>query len=217
MQRSGAVALRPRWPGVQDRLPGKCVRLRNPPSAEKGRVEPLSSLPPLLLSLLEARRGSCRYAPPLASCLRLGPVRPTHKKLPREHRHGGNLRHLSVLTGLFAQRGNWIGGTYIIRVPRNTTQTYRPVSRLKSRAIGLKTVPLTISRGQRSGGGLSEPLTEETKGREEKHGECKIRRLDGGLRVVEYIFVANSVSYRHLRSAVFGAQGVQSLIKKSNQ
>jgi PAS domain S-box-containing protein len=36
------------------------------------------------------------------------------------------------------------------------------------------------------------------KGREEKHGECKIRRLDGGLRVAEYIFVPNFVPYRHL-------------------
>lgn len=36
------------------------------------------------------------------------------------------------------------------------------------------------------------------KGREERHGECKIRRLDGGLRVAEYIFVANFVPYRHL-------------------
>jgi PAS domain S-box-containing protein len=36
------------------------------------------------------------------------------------------------------------------------------------------------------------------KGRAERHGECKIRRLDGGLRVAEYIFVANFVPYRHL-------------------
>jgi len=36
------------------------------------------------------------------------------------------------------------------------------------------------------------------KGREERHGECKIRRLDGGLRVAEYIFVANFAPYRHL-------------------
>jgi PAS domain S-box-containing protein len=36
------------------------------------------------------------------------------------------------------------------------------------------------------------------KGREERHGECKIRRLDGGLRVAEYIFVTNFVPYRHL-------------------
>ena len=36
------------------------------------------------------------------------------------------------------------------------------------------------------------------KGREERHGECMIRRLDGGLRVAEYIFVANFVPYRHL-------------------
>jgi PAS domain S-box-containing protein len=36
------------------------------------------------------------------------------------------------------------------------------------------------------------------KGREERHGECEIRRLDGGLRVAEYIFVAHFVPYRHL-------------------
>ena len=36
------------------------------------------------------------------------------------------------------------------------------------------------------------------KGREERHGECKIRRLDGGLRVAEYIFVANFAPHRHL-------------------
>jgi PAS domain-containing protein len=36
------------------------------------------------------------------------------------------------------------------------------------------------------------------KGREERHGECKIRRLDGGLRVAEYVFVANFAPYQHL-------------------
>jgi len=36
------------------------------------------------------------------------------------------------------------------------------------------------------------------KGRVEKHGECKIRRLDGGLRVAEYVFVANFAPYQHL-------------------
>lgn len=36
------------------------------------------------------------------------------------------------------------------------------------------------------------------KGREEKHGECKIRRLDGSLRVAEYVFVANFAPYQHL-------------------
>jgi PAS domain S-box-containing protein len=36
------------------------------------------------------------------------------------------------------------------------------------------------------------------KGREKRHGECKIRRLDGSLRVAEYIFVANVVPNRHL-------------------
>lgn len=36
------------------------------------------------------------------------------------------------------------------------------------------------------------------KGRVEKHGECKIRRLDGSLRVAEYIFVANFAPYQHL-------------------
>jgi PAS domain-containing protein len=33
---------------------------------------------------------------------------------------------------------------------------------------------------------------------EESHGKCKIRRLDGALRVVECIFVANAVPRRHL-------------------
>ena len=35
-------------------------------------------------------------------------------------------------------------------------------------------------------------------GREEKHGECKIRRMDGSLRAAEYSFVANFVPHRHL-------------------
>jgi PAS domain S-box-containing protein len=34
--------------------------------------------------------------------------------------------------------------------------------------------------------------------REERHGKCKIRRLDGSLRVAEYVFVANFVPLRHL-------------------
>ena len=34
--------------------------------------------------------------------------------------------------------------------------------------------------------------------REEKHGKCKIRRLDGSVRVAEYVFVANFVPLRHL-------------------
>jgi PAS domain-containing protein len=34
--------------------------------------------------------------------------------------------------------------------------------------------------------------------REERRGKCKIRRLDGSLRVAEYIFVANFVPLRHL-------------------
>jgi PAS domain-containing protein len=34
--------------------------------------------------------------------------------------------------------------------------------------------------------------------REEKQGECQIRRLDGSLRLTEYIFVANFVPFRHL-------------------
>lgn len=34
--------------------------------------------------------------------------------------------------------------------------------------------------------------------RQERHGICKIRRLDGSLRVVEYAFVANFVPFRHL-------------------
>ncbi len=34
--------------------------------------------------------------------------------------------------------------------------------------------------------------------REEKQGECQIRRLDGRLRVAEYIFVANFAPFRHL-------------------
>ena len=36
------------------------------------------------------------------------------------------------------------------------------------------------------------------KGRVEKHGECKIRRLDGSSRVAEYVFVANFAPYQHL-------------------
>jgi PAS domain S-box-containing protein len=35
-------------------------------------------------------------------------------------------------------------------------------------------------------------------GREERHGECKIRCLDGSLRAAEYTFVANFVPFRHL-------------------
>jgi PAS domain S-box-containing protein len=35
-------------------------------------------------------------------------------------------------------------------------------------------------------------------GRTERHGQCTIKRLDGSLRVAEYIFVANFVPYRHL-------------------
>jgi PAS domain-containing protein len=34
--------------------------------------------------------------------------------------------------------------------------------------------------------------------REEKQGECQIRRLDGGLRLTEFIFVGNFVPFRHL-------------------
>lgn len=34
--------------------------------------------------------------------------------------------------------------------------------------------------------------------RKEWHGECQIRRLDGSLRVAEFIFVANYVPFRHL-------------------
>jgi PAS domain-containing protein len=34
--------------------------------------------------------------------------------------------------------------------------------------------------------------------REEKQGECQIRRLDGSLRLTEYILVANFVPFRHL-------------------
>jgi len=34
--------------------------------------------------------------------------------------------------------------------------------------------------------------------REARHGECRIRRLDGSLRLTEYIFVANFVPFRHL-------------------
>jgi PAS domain S-box-containing protein len=35
-------------------------------------------------------------------------------------------------------------------------------------------------------------------GRKERHGECKIRRMDGSLRAAEYSFVANFVPRRHL-------------------
>jgi PAS domain S-box-containing protein len=34
--------------------------------------------------------------------------------------------------------------------------------------------------------------------RVERHGKCKIRRLDGSLRVAEYVFVANFVPLRHV-------------------
>jgi PAS domain S-box-containing protein len=34
--------------------------------------------------------------------------------------------------------------------------------------------------------------------RKEWHGECRIRRLDGSLRIAEYIFVANYLPFRHL-------------------
>jgi PAS domain-containing protein len=34
--------------------------------------------------------------------------------------------------------------------------------------------------------------------RQERRGKCKIRRLDGSLRVAEYIFVANFAPRRHL-------------------
>ena len=34
--------------------------------------------------------------------------------------------------------------------------------------------------------------------REERRGKCKIRRLDGSVRVAEYVFVANFVPLRHL-------------------
>jgi PAS domain-containing protein len=34
--------------------------------------------------------------------------------------------------------------------------------------------------------------------RTERHGQCTIKRLDGSLRVADYIFVANFVPYRHL-------------------
>ena len=35
-------------------------------------------------------------------------------------------------------------------------------------------------------------------GREERRGQCKIRRLDGRIRVAEYVFVPNFVPFRHL-------------------
>jgi len=34
--------------------------------------------------------------------------------------------------------------------------------------------------------------------REERHGKCRIRRLDGSVRVAEYVFVANFVPLRHV-------------------
>jgi PAS domain S-box-containing protein len=34
--------------------------------------------------------------------------------------------------------------------------------------------------------------------REKRHGKCRIRRIDGRLRIVKYIFVANFVPNRHL-------------------
>ena len=42
--------------------------------------------------------------------------------------------------------------------------------------------------------GIGSPLTR----REERHGKCEIRRLDGSLRIAEYSFVANFVPSRHL-------------------
>jgi PAS domain S-box-containing protein len=41
---------------------------------------------------------------------------------------------------------------------------------------------------------IGTPLTR----REERHGKCEIRRLDGSLRIAEYSFVANFVPFRHL-------------------
>jgi len=35
-------------------------------------------------------------------------------------------------------------------------------------------------------------------GREEKRGQCNIKRLDGSLRVAEYILVPNFIPYRHV-------------------
>jgi PAS domain S-box-containing protein len=35
-------------------------------------------------------------------------------------------------------------------------------------------------------------------GQTEKHGQCNIKRLDGGLRVAEYFFIAHFVPHRHL-------------------
>ncbi len=35
-------------------------------------------------------------------------------------------------------------------------------------------------------------------GRTESHGQCTIKRLDGSLRLAEYVFAANFVPYRHL-------------------
>jgi PAS domain-containing protein len=37
-----------------------------------------------------------------------------------------------------------------------------------------------------------------SKGRQESHGECKIRRLDGRMLVADYIFVPNFTPFRHL-------------------
>lgn len=34
--------------------------------------------------------------------------------------------------------------------------------------------------------------------REERHGKCKVRRLDGSLRITEYTFVTNFAGRRHL-------------------
>jgi len=34
--------------------------------------------------------------------------------------------------------------------------------------------------------------------RAEKHGKCEIRRLDGSLRLAEYIYIPNFVPFRHL-------------------
>jgi PAS domain S-box-containing protein len=36
------------------------------------------------------------------------------------------------------------------------------------------------------------------KKREERHGKCKVRRLDGSLRATEYTFVTNFAGRRHL-------------------
>jgi PAS domain S-box-containing protein len=57
------------------------------------------------------------------------------------------------------------------------------------------TIDAFLSHGQiLESQGIGSPLTR----REERHGKCEIRRLDGSLRIAEYSFLANFVPFRRL-------------------